>query len=463
MPLERRALQPSARGNVSVPAGRILIVDDNAAIHEDFHKILRPTSVEEDTLDRMARDLFGRPARPVPQHGFMLDSAYQGREAVARIEAALVGRRPYALVFLDLRMPPGWDGLETLEAIWRLDPRVHVVLCTAYADYSWDEIVARVGESDKMLILKKPFQSSEVRQLAHALTAKWRLARSIEQRFADLEERVNVRTAELEDINQSLRREMDERGRMERALRRAQRLEALGRLAAGLGHEINNPLTFLIASLETIQSELDQYRDKIPEWLQQEVETLLGTSLVGAERITQIVRNIKRFTRPSDDPTERVDVSAAIRTAVTAVRKDLGDHASVEIELQDRPHVIARRTDLDLVFTSVLEHAAHAVMAAPPMGRIRIRTYREGSDLIVEIVDSGVGIAKEDLDKVFEPASATKVLNQGTGLSLSICHAIVMGLDGTMDVRSVPDRGTAIMVRLPATLVEWTAASAVGA
>jgi two-component system, NtrC family, sensor kinase len=455
MPLERRALQPSARGNVSAPAGRILIVDDNAAIHEDFHKILRPTSVEEDTLDRMARDLFGRPARPVPQHGFMLDSAYQGREAVARIEAALVGRRPYALVFLDLRMPPGWDGLETLEAIWRLDPRVHVVLCTAYADYSWDEIVARVGESDKMLILKKPFQSSEVRQLAHALTAKWRLARSIEQRFADLEERVNVRTAELEDLNQSLRREMDERGRMERALRRAQRLEALGRLAAGLGHEINNPLTFLIASLETIQSELDQYRDQIPGWLQQEVETLLGTSLVGAERITQIVRNIKRFTRPSEDPTERVDVSAAIRTAVAALRKDLGDQASVEIELQDRPHVIARRTDLD--------HAAHAVRAAAGMGRIRIRTYREGSDLIVEIVDSGVGIAKEDLDKVFEPGSATKVLNQGTGLSLSICHAIVMGLDGTMDVRSAPDRGTAIMVRLPATLVEWTAASAVGA
>jgi two-component system NtrC family sensor kinase len=445
-------------------AGRILIVDDNAAIHDDFQKILRSRSVEEDTLDKMARELFGRPARPVPQHEFVLDSAFQGREAVARIEAAMIGRRPYSLVFLDVRMPPGWDGLDTLEAIWRVDPRVHVVLCTAYADYSWDEIVARVGETDKLLILKKPFQSSEVRQLAHSLTAKWRLARTLEQRFADLEERVQARTAELEALNLSLRREIEEHGRIELALRRAQRLEALGRLAAGLGHEINNPLTFLIASLESIQSELDHYRHHIPGTLRSEMETLLGTSLVGAERITQIVRNIKRFARPSEDASERVDVRQAIDGAVAAVARELGARAAVEVTITGGPYVTTRRTDLDLVFTSLLEHAAQAVACAPPPGRIRISAYRDqADDLIIQILDSGPGMSKEDLAQMFDPASATQVLNQGTGLGLSICHAIVLGLDGSMEVQSAPEQGTAILVRLPASLVEWTAASTAGA
>ncbi len=460
MTLERTSL-PRGRGVVPSPAGRILIVDDNPAIHDDFQKILRTRSVEEDTLDKMARELFGRPARPIPQYEFMLDSAFQGREAVARVEAALIGRRPYSLVFLDVRMPPGWDGLDSLEAIWRVDPRVHVVLCTAYADYSWDEIVARVGETDRLLILKKPFQSSEVRQLAHSITAKWRLARALEQRFADLEERVEARTAELEAINRSLRVEVEEHARIEQELRRAQRLEALGRLAAGLGHEINNPLTFLIASLESIQSELDQYWQRIPGGLRSEIESLLGTSLVGAERITQIVRNIKRFARPSEDASERVDVRQTIDGAVAAVARALGPGAAVEVELAGRPYVNVRRTDLDLVFTSLLEHAAHAVASAPSPGRIRISAHRDGGDLVIEILDSGLGM--EDLEKVFEPASATKVLNQGAGLGLSICHAIVMALDGSMDVQSAPEQGTAIMVRLPGSLVEWRAAPAMGA
>lgn len=455
MPLERTPLSRRDRA-VSAPAGRILIVDDNGSIHDDFQKILRTRSMEEDTLDKMARELFGRPARPVPKHEFVLDSAFQGREAVARVEAAMIGRRPYSLVFLDVRMPPGWDGLDTLEAIWRVDPRVHVVLCTAYADYSWDEIVARVGETDRLVILKKPFQSSEVRQLAHAITAKWRLARALEQRFADLEERVQARTAELEDLNRSLRREIEERNRMEAALRRAQRLEALGRLAAGLGHEINNPLTFLIASLESIQSELDHYRPRIPGGLQSELDALLGTSLVGAERIAQIVRNIKRFARPTEDASDRVDVGEAIAAAVTAVSGELAPRAQVEVELTGRPLVSARRTDLDLVFTGLLEHAAHAVASSPPPARIRIRAYGDaGGDLVVEILDSGPGMAKEELEKMFEPASATKVLNQGTGLGLSICHAIVLGLDGSMDVHSAPEQGTVITVRLPGALVEW--------
>ncbi|ACY19160.1 hybrid sensor histidine kinase/response regulator [Haliangium ochraceum] len=443
-------------------AGRILIVDDNAAIHDDFHKILRSTRVEEDTLDKMARDLFGRSVRePDLRNRFTLDSAYQGREAAARIQTAVSAGHPYSLVFLDVRMPPGWDGLETLTEIWKVDPRVHVVLCTAYADYSWEEIVGRVGESDQILILKKPFQSSEVRQLAHALTSKWRLARARELRFAELEARVEARASELESINRDLHREMDERNRIERALRQAQRLEALGRLAAGLGHEINNPLTFMIASLEAIQGELESFADTMPDELSDELASLLRTSLVGADRIAQIVRNIKRFTRPSDEPAEQVDIVDVLGSAAEVVKTESAIKVRREIAVSDCPCVTARRADLELAFISLIEHVGQKMAANEAGDRVRVTALSMGEgDLIVEIAGS------DDTDAtgysspaIVYPRDDDDLPERRASVGLSICHAILMSIDGNIEeVRGLKAQAT-IRVRLPASRIRWTPAS----
>ena len=100
---------------------------------------------------------------------FQLDSAYQGQAALEMVEQALADNRPYALAFVDVRMPPGWDGVETIARIWKADPELQIVVCTAYADYSWEEMRARVGQPDNLLVLKKPFDNIEVRQMAHAL------------------------------------------------------------------------------------------------------------------------------------------------------------------------------------------------------------------------------------------------------------------------------------------------------
>ena len=106
---------------------------------------------------------------------FELDSAYQGQEGLEMVKRALAENRPYALAFVDVRMPPGWDGIETIARIWEVDPELQVVVCTAYADYSWEEMRAKVGQPDSLLVLKKPFDNIEVQQLAHALTKKWLL------------------------------------------------------------------------------------------------------------------------------------------------------------------------------------------------------------------------------------------------------------------------------------------------
>ena len=167
---------------------RILLIDDMPAIHEDFRKILAtgPTARE---LDETGAALFGMPSQRY--NAFELDSAYQGHEGVAMVEAAVQAGRPYAMAFVDMLMPPGWDGVETIERLWRVDPRVQIVICTAYSDHPWEEVLARLDVQDRLLILKKPFDLIEVSQLARTLTAKWALARLAASQINSLEQAVH--------------------------------------------------------------------------------------------------------------------------------------------------------------------------------------------------------------------------------------------------------------------------------
>ncbi|WP_416195205.1 EAL domain-containing protein [Pseudomonas sp. DC1.2] len=179
---------------------RILIVDDTASIHQDFAKILSPPSVDNDSLDSTEMALFGGTAA-VALQSFILDSAFQGLEALNKVEAALANDRPYAMAFIDMRMPPGWDGLQTIERLWQVDPKLQVALCTAYSDYSWEDIDERLELGDRLLILKKPFDAIEIRQMASALTAKWQMTEEAALKMSMLEQAVEARTLELSDAN----------------------------------------------------------------------------------------------------------------------------------------------------------------------------------------------------------------------------------------------------------------------
>ena len=169
--------------NAAPNPSRVLIIDDNPTIHEDIRKILSPPLPDAEMLD-MAAELFGEPESTVEQQIFRIDSALQGQEGLTLVERALADKDPYALAFVDVRMPPGWDGIETIRQIWKLYPELQVVVCTAYSDRSWGDIVNTVGHSDGLLILKKPFDNVEVLQLAHALTRKWNLSREVRENQA---------------------------------------------------------------------------------------------------------------------------------------------------------------------------------------------------------------------------------------------------------------------------------------
>ncbi|MGK4004088.1 STAS domain-containing protein [Sorangium sp. So ce1036] len=194
---------------------RILIIDDNASIHNDFLRILRPNPSRA-SLEEHEAELFGDieapRSLPVVELDFELTLAHQGEEGIELVRAARARGEPYAVAFVDFRMPPGIDGVETLHRIFEEDPDIQAVFCTAYTDLSWKEIANRLSQVDRYLILKKPFEPMEVRQMAAALGAKWRHERERARAHAALIEREAHLRALLDALPQGILR-VDRQGR----------------------------------------------------------------------------------------------------------------------------------------------------------------------------------------------------------------------------------------------------------
>ena len=216
----------------------MLVVDDNPAILEDYRKVLGPVDTASD-LQRRADAFFaddpiedaaggdgddggGPPSRSVwNEQPLEIDTAAQGADAVERVQTACAAGDPYALVICDMRMPPGYSGLETLRRIGEIDRHVQTVICSAYSDYRRSEIVEALGDTDRLLILRKPFDPIEVIQIASALTAKWDLAQQVRSSLAELEARVDDRTAQLKRRNGDLNKALRQRDAAQESLRRA--------------------------------------------------------------------------------------------------------------------------------------------------------------------------------------------------------------------------------------------------
>lgn len=154
---------------------RILVVDDMPAIHEDFRKILQ--APEPSPLADLEALLFDAPA-PGAADGFEVESAFQGQEGLDKVVQARDAQRPFALAFVDMRMPPGWNGVETIEHLWQADRRLQVVICTAYSDQSLDQVLERLDGKDRIRVLRKPVDAGEIFALAGTMTRQWEQGRS---------------------------------------------------------------------------------------------------------------------------------------------------------------------------------------------------------------------------------------------------------------------------------------------
>lgn len=294
---------------------RILVIDDNAAIHDDFRQILCP-GTEDLALAEAEAALFGDEPNARPCESFEIDAASQGQQGLEKVEHALQEGRPYALAFVDVRMPPGWDGVETVSRIWKVCPQLQIVICTAYSDCSWDNIVKTLGHSDNLVILKKPFDTIEVMQLAHALTGKWRLAQEVQAKMVELGGQVTLRTQELENANQLLRTEATERrlseerfaqafstadpSHLENRLRQAHELQAAGQLASGVAHDFNDLLTVIQGHVSLLLHSPGAQRAP---------DEPLKQTLLAAEQAAALTRRLDASSRPSATPPPAIDAT----------------------------------------------------------------------------------------------------------------------------------------------------------
>lgn len=432
---------------------RILIADDNRAIHDDFRKILSPTLAKSD-LDAAEALIFGAEPPPTPSVNFRIDSAYQGADAIRMVEEALREGQPYEMAFMDVRMPPGLDGIETTFEIWQRDPDLQVVLCTAYSDYSWNDLLARLGPSDRLVILKKPFDNIEALQLAHALTEKWRLLQQTRGSMANMETLMNDRT-------ERLHREVAERTQVEAALRESQqmilrqeRLAAVGQLSAGVAHDFNNIMTVIQG-----HAGLLLLNDELPHFAQsplREIEKSVG-------RAANLTHQLLAFSRKQVMQQKNIDLGQVTRSMAAMLERAIGEE--IVLRLRQDGGLPAVLGDASMMEQVLMNLAVNARDAMPEGGELNIsieavevnaerasrnpEAYR-GKFVCLGVRDTGCGMEKTVLDHIFEPFFTTKDVGKGTGLGLATAYGIVKQHSGWIEVESKPGAGTRFRVYLPA-------------
>ncbi len=564
---------------------RILVIDDNPSIHADFRKILSPSAgTQAAGLDEDEAALFGESRQAAPSLSFQIDSAFQGEEGLSKVRAADASGQPYAVAFVDVRMPPGWDGIETIARIWEEFPDLQMVVCTAYSDYSWDEISKTIGNTDQMLVLKKPFDNVEVLQMAHALCRKWELTQIAHRQMEDLETLVNERTAELRAANDELTSEVVERSmaeaalrhseerfskafhgsplpmairrcdisgyldvnasfvalvdstrekalghgtlvwsepetdakiaaalsgqeairelsasirtqagemrdvlvtaqalqlgdvpyqllilqditvrtRLENELRQAQKMEAVGRLAAGVAHDFNNILTVILGntSLQLRNPHLDE---KLNISLQH-VER-------AAERATALTRQLLAYSRKQIIQRRPLALNEVVEQTVAMLRRIIGEHIVLEAELS--PNLSPIFADPGSVDQVIMNLAINARDAMPDGGTLTIATgevnldqktcsanpeAQLGKHVCLTVQDTGKGMDGATLARIFEPFFTTKGPGEGTGMGLATVYGVLKQHGGWIEVESEPQCGTSIRAYFPLSTDEIAAA-----
>jgi CheY-like chemotaxis protein len=438
---------------------RILVVDDNPSIHEDFKKILAGKADEKAAaLDALSDDFFGdAPApttAPAPATAtsatksapsgsapkYEITTASQGQEALERVKEVAARRKPFAMAFVDVRMPPGWDGIRTIAELWKVDPDLQVVVCTAFSDYSYDEILAQLGRSDRLLILKKPFDAVEVQQMALALTAK----RNTHDRERLYVEEIKAYTASLETVNRALASDKATAEAYSQA--KQQFIEAAARAFGQPAHSI-------VASLESAITHVQQ-----DHTLARMIEEILPR----AEDVAELADQIVELT-VLEKKEVRLDRTPLDFFALLGRLEDVGrrhaESRTCAFALKQRSvlptHVKADLTRFEALLDNLVRGCIDLAVGCSSAPNKEVRTVvaleREGSlhhdSLVVDLVLPGVALTPAQRQSLFEPFDPAGGVGESR-LHLPLARQLARLHGSDVEVRTGDANSTTIHVSL---------------
>ena len=313
------------------------------------------------------------------------------------------------------------------------------------------------------------------RWLLHSYQVINRVNEDLKAANESLEQRVEERTRAFKQASHALQVEIDERKQLESQLIGAEKLASLGQMAAGIAHEINNPIGFISSNLGTLavyfaklQALLEAYRAAecqlgSPEillslnalktrldlaFVETEIPLLIQESRDGVARAAQIIKDLKEFSRADPNPQwQWASLQRGIDSTLNIATNAVKYKADIVTHYQPLPDIECLPAQLNQVIMNLLVNAAQAI--GPERGTITLRNGVQGDRVWLEISDTGAGIAPEVLPKIFDPFFTTKPVGQGTGLGLSLSYGIVQKHRGTISVRSLEGVGTTFRVELP--------------
>ena len=408
---------------------RVLIIDDNEAIHDDFRKILGAVQ-ENSELDDLEAHLFGTPTDTAANDAkitFDLSFATQGQEGYDMVVRSIEEEKPYALAFVDMRMPPGWDGLETIERIWKVDPKIHIAICTAFADYSWREIIQRVGHTDQLLIVKKPFDNVEVIQLATSLTEKWALREVAQLRVDQLERLVIERTHEISQARDELIV--------------ANRIKS--EFLATISHELRTPMNGILGFVEILAEDPDLGLDNLEtvEHIQSCATTLMAV-------INQLLDLSKLESRSIKLDSALFDLEMMLFDISEQTKKRINENVSFKLNLDSIPgRISGDPTRIRQILASLLDNAVKFTVE----GVIELSLVAQPADedsvkLRITVRDTGPGIPEIEQHVIFDAfrqvdGSSTRS-HGGLGVGLSTAKRLAGLMQAELKLEETSTEGS---------------------
>lgn len=423
---------------------RILIVDDNPATHTDLKEILgqKGRFTLDNEIYALEEELFAnasekRKRAPKGNLNYELDDAYQGHEAIKMVEQAHAEKNPYSIVFMDVRMPPGIDGIQTIQKIWKKHPYIEMIICTAYSDHTWDQIVEKLGSTDQLLFIKKPFNTISVKQIVLSLTKKWEQRRKKEARLIDLEDDVVKRTGQLNSMIDHFRKYKEEIDATTIVSKNFLSTKSI---------QMQTPLNSIIGSSEMLlDTELSDEQYKYAEKIK-----------ASSDSLVTIVNDILDYSRFEAEKISLDEIEFNLRTTVENVvdlvsvgahEKGLDIGALIPSHIPE--NVISDPLRLRQLLLNLLTNAVKFTETGEILVSLSLEEEQVEKDKVAirfEVSDTGIGISPKDQKEIFVPKSKSIISATqrygNTGLGLAICKKLALLMKGDIGVESEPGKGS---------------------